>query len=69
MLTGGRGYGPKLRAQWVDGLQTEMAHLSSNGKQVVLSNSGHGIMLDAPGAVADAAQEVCNLVQADGTKK
>ncbi len=69
VLTGGRGYGAKLRALWVDGLQAGMAQLSSKGKQVVLNNSGHGIMLEAPNAIADAIQEICNVVHTDGVEK
>jgi pimeloyl-ACP methyl ester carboxylesterase len=69
VLTGGRVAEPKWRAIWVDGLQAEMAHLSSRGKQIVLGNSGHGIQFEAPDAVADAIQEICNVVHADEIKK
>jgi pimeloyl-ACP methyl ester carboxylesterase len=65
VLTGSRDADAALRALWTDGLQAEMVHLSSRGKQVVLPNSGHGIQFDAPGAVADAIQEICNAVHAD----
>lgn len=69
VLTGGRVAEPKWRALWVDGLQADMVHLSSRGKQIVLSNSGHGIQFEAPDAVVDAIQEVCNVVHADEIEK
>jgi hypothetical protein len=31
-----------------DGLQADLTHLSLKGRQIVLENSGHGIMMDAP---------------------
>ena len=31
-----------------NGLQADLKHLSSNGRQTVLENSGHGITLDTP---------------------
>jgi pimeloyl-ACP methyl ester carboxylesterase len=60
VLTGSRDADAKWRALWVDGLQADMVRLSPRGKQIVLSNSGHGIQFDAPGALADAIQVVCN---------
>jgi len=65
VLSGSRDADAAWRAAWVDGLQAEMAHLSSRGRQVVLSNSGHGIQFDAPDAVANAIHEICNAVHAD----
>jgi len=62
VLTGARGYDAELRTLWADGLQAGMARLSSRGKQVVLNNSGHGIMLDDPNAAADAIQQICQAV-------
>jgi pimeloyl-ACP methyl ester carboxylesterase len=69
VLTGGRVAEPAWRTLWVDGLQAEMVHLSSRGKQIVLNNSGHGIPFDAPDAAVDAIQEICNVVHADESKK
>jgi pimeloyl-ACP methyl ester carboxylesterase len=59
VLSGSRGADADWRAGWIDGLQAELARLSSNGKQVVLGNSGHGIQFDAPGAIIDAVRELC----------
>jgi pimeloyl-ACP methyl ester carboxylesterase len=68
VLTGSRDVDSAWLALWVNGLQTEMAHLCSKGKQVVLTNSGHGIQFDAPGAVADAIHEIREAVDADRIK-
>ena len=63
VLTGSRDADPEWLALWVNGLQAELVHLSSRGKQVVLANSGHGIQLDAPRDLADAIHEVWNAVR------
>jgi len=60
VLTGARDAGAKLRALWVNGLQADMTRLSSKGRQTVLENSGHGIMLDAPNDVAEGVRTVWN---------
>jgi pimeloyl-ACP methyl ester carboxylesterase len=65
VLTGSRDADTAWLALWINGLQADMVHLSSRGKQVVLNNSGHGIQFDAPGAVADAIHEICSAVHAD----
>ena len=54
VLTGARGAGPQWRAMWVNGMQAELARLSTRGKQIVLENSGHAVPFDAPDAVTDA---------------
>jgi len=69
VLTGGRVADPAWRTLWIDGLQAEMAHLSSRGKQIVVDNSGHGIPFDAPDAVVNAIQEICAVVHADAVKQ
>ena len=43
---------------WVHQLQTSLAGLSTRGKQVVVENSDHGILFQAPDAVVAAATEV-----------
>jgi len=43
---------------WVHQLQPELAHLSTNGKQIIVENSDHGIPEEAPGAVVSAVREV-----------
>ncbi len=63
VLTGSRDADAELRALWVDGMQADLARLSTEGKQIVLPNSGHGIQFDAPLAVADAIREVRGLAQ------
>ena len=48
---------------WVNQLQPELARLSTNGKQIVVENSDHGIPEQAPDTVADAIQEVVTEVR------
>ena|SRR5215469_562383 len=48
---------------WVHQLQPELARLSTNGKQIVVENSDHGIPEQAPDAVADAIHEVVTEVR------
>lgn len=43
---------------WVHQLQPELARLSSDGKQVIVENSDHGIPEEAPGAVVTAVHDV-----------
>jgi len=45
---------------WVHKLQPELARLSTDGKQIIVENSDHGIPEAAPGAVANAVQDVVN---------
>jgi pimeloyl-ACP methyl ester carboxylesterase len=59
VLTGSRDADAEWRALWIDGLQADLAHLSSKGRQIILPNSGHGIFFDAPAAVVDAIREMC----------
>jgi pimeloyl-ACP methyl ester carboxylesterase len=48
---------------WVNQLQPELARLSTNGKQVIVENSDHGIPEKAPGAVVAAVHEVVTEVR------
>ena len=48
---------------WTHQLQPELAHLSTNGKQIVVENSDHGIPEQAPEAVADAVHEIVTEVR------
>jgi pimeloyl-ACP methyl ester carboxylesterase len=48
---------------WVHQLQPELARLSSNGKQIVVENSDHGIPEEAPESVVSAVQEVVTKVR------
>lgn len=43
---------------WVDDLQMRLARLSSRGKRIVLSDSGHDIPSDRPDSIVSAVQEV-----------
>jgi pimeloyl-ACP methyl ester carboxylesterase len=48
---------------WVHQLQADLARLSTRGKQVIVENSGHGIVFQAPDAVVSAAQEVVTRIR------
>jgi pimeloyl-ACP methyl ester carboxylesterase len=43
---------------WINVLQVEEAHLSTAGRQIVVSDSGHMIPLERPDAVVSAIREV-----------
>jgi len=43
---------------WVHQLQPELARLSTDGKQIIVESSGHGIPDEAPGAVVSGVREV-----------
>lgn len=47
----------RVRRGWVD-LQRRFAQRSSRGRQVVVTNSGHGIPVEAPDAVIAAVREI-----------
>jgi hypothetical protein len=53
---------------WVEGLQAEMAQLSSRGKQVIVPDSGHMISTERPDAVVDAIREVWDQAKAKTVK-
>jgi hypothetical protein len=48
----------EFHENWVHQLQPELARLSTNGKQIVVANSDHGIPEQAPDAVVGAIHEV-----------
>ena len=64
VLTGARDADAGLRASWVNGLQADLMRLSSKGRQTVLENSGHGIMLDAPNDVVEGVRTIWNEARA-----
>lgn len=64
VLTGARDADAKLRARWVNGLQADLTRLSSKGRQTILENSGHGIMLDAPNDVVKGVKSVWDEARA-----
>jgi hypothetical protein len=43
---------------WTHQLQVQLTQLSTEGRQVVVENSGHGIGREAPSAVVDAIRDV-----------
>ena len=43
---------------WVHQLQPELARLSTDGKQIIVENSDHGIPEEAPESVVTAVREV-----------
>lgn len=49
---------------WVHQLQPDLARLSTEGKQVIVENSDHGIPGEAPGAVVRAIQDIVNEIRA-----
>ena len=48
-------------------LQSELAALSSNSKQVIAEQSGHNIQLDQPDLVIDAIQEMVDAIRNSST--
>jgi pimeloyl-ACP methyl ester carboxylesterase len=54
VLTQGRGIGG-----WSE-LQRQLAARSRRGRQVLVPNSGHGIPMEAPGAIVGAVREIVN---------
>ena len=43
---------------WVDDLQMRLAHLSTLGRRVMVSKSGHDIPSDRPDAIVNAVREI-----------
>jgi pimeloyl-ACP methyl ester carboxylesterase len=52
----------RVRRGWVD-LQRSLAERSRRGRQALVSNSGHGIPLEAPDAVIGAVHEIVTTVR------
>ncbi len=48
---------------WVNDLQVQFARLSTRGKQIVVSGSGHMIPFERPDAVVAAVREIWSAVQ------
>ena len=48
---------------WIHQLQAKLARLSTNGKQIVVENSDHGIPEQAPEAVVGAVHEIVTEVR------
>ena len=44
---------------WVNDLQLRLAHLSKQGRRLVVPNSGHDMPTDRPDAVVTAVRELC----------
>jgi pimeloyl-ACP methyl ester carboxylesterase len=47
---------------WVSDLQVRLIRLSTRGKQIIVSDSGHMIPMEKPERVVGAIREVCNAV-------
>ncbi|MBZ5603113.1 MAG: alpha/beta hydrolase [Acidobacteriia bacterium] len=68
VLTAGEPYDPdplltkaqmdQQRDLWIHVLQADEARLSTNGRQIVVADSGHMIPFERPGAVVSAIREV-----------
>jgi len=69
VLTAGRPYAPSGNAEtdreaaayqqaWIHEIQPKLVRLSTRGKQLVVTNSGHGIPEQAPDVVVNAIREV-----------
>jgi pimeloyl-ACP methyl ester carboxylesterase len=69
VLTGGQYWKPdddpvaaqqisEFHETWVHELQPALAHLSTQGRQIILPNSDHGIPDQAPDAVIDAIRSI-----------
>jgi pimeloyl-ACP methyl ester carboxylesterase len=46
---------------WIHEMQPQLVRLSTRGRQVIVSKSGHGIPEEAPEAVIDAVREVLTM--------
>jgi len=57
VLTQGRGIGG-----WSE-LQRQLAERSRHGRQVLVPNTGHGIPMEAPGAIVDAVREIVTALR------
>jgi hypothetical protein len=48
---------------WIHEMQAQLVRLSSRGKQIVVENSDHGILKQAPEAVINATRDVVDQVR------
>jgi pimeloyl-ACP methyl ester carboxylesterase len=53
---------------WIREIQSQLTRLSTKGRQVVVSESDHGIPENAPDAVVSAIREVVATIRAEGEK-
>jgi hypothetical protein len=73
VLTGGRYWNSDdpatareladFHSKWVNQFQVKLAHLSSNGKQIVVQNSGHAIPADAPESISSAINSMVSEIR------
>lgn len=74
VLTAGRPWGrsgdPEVDRQasayqrvWIHEIQPKLTHLSTRGRQIIVTNSGHQIPEEAPNAVIDAVRDVVGAVR------
>jgi pimeloyl-ACP methyl ester carboxylesterase len=61
VLTAGKTYYPPFEQVW-KALHDEIAQRSSRGQSLIISNSGHNMLHDAPGAVVSAVDDVLDMV-------
>ena len=54
----------KIRNVWIHELQAEQTRLSTRGKQIIVTGSGHVIMFERPDTVISAIREVWSEVRA-----
>jgi pimeloyl-ACP methyl ester carboxylesterase len=52
-----------IQNRWVNDLQVRLAHLSSRGRQIILTDSSHMIPFEQPAKVVSAIQEVWSEVR------
>jgi len=53
----------RQRHLWINVLQAELARLSTQGRQVVVPDSGHMIPFERPDSVVTAIREVLQALQ------
>ena len=74
VLTAGRPWGstgnPQIDREgaayqkvWIHEIQPKLAKLSTRGRQIIVTSSGHGIPEEAPNAVIDAVRDVVGAVR------
>ena len=52
-----------FHSKWINQFQAELAHLSTNGKQIVVQNSGHAIPADAPESISTAIEAMISQIR------
>ena len=61
--------GAAYEQAWMHEIQPKLVALSTRGRQLIVTNSGHGIPDDAPGTVVDAVREVVMMCGEEPLKK